>query len=285
MIYLTHGNIVDKREVERKFEIEIDQMLISAIPKEWKTKVKSTERLQFSKTNPLSLKLDDKLTIVTLDLKCKKICKEFVNLKTKDLKPTAVVKWENLYPNHNFDWREIFTLPFKVSRETKLQSFQYQVLNRYIACNSLLVKWGKAESALCTKCGEVEDIEHLLYMCATVKSFWEEFYQFWQKCYNFAISLTTKEVLFGIPNELNMPELHALNFCVLMAKRFVYVCNLNGKPPCFSQFWSELKTRIKIEKQITTQNQKYEEFRERYEPLERVFEKWRRDNLLRYNHD
>ena len=41
-----------------------------------------------------------------------------------------------------------------------------------------------------------------------------------------------------------------------------------------------MKNRIKIEQQIALQNQKYEEFREKYEPMERVFEKWRNDNLL-----
>ena len=117
-------------------------------------------------------------------------------------------------------------------------------------------------------------------MCKTVKSFWKEFYNFWQKCYNFAVSLTIEEILFGISNEFNMPELHALNFCVLSAKRFVYVNNLNGNAPCFRHFWCEMKNRIKIEQQLALQNQKYEEFREKYEPMERVFEKWRNDNKL-----
>lgn len=268
--------------MERKFEIKIDQMfynsLICAIPQKWKTLVKSNEISNFKRTNPLSLKLENRLTNLSGDLKCKKFCKEFINLKTKDCTPTATLKWENLYNNHDFDWKEIFTLPFRVCRETKLQSFQYQIINRYIASNNILFKWGKVESPLCTKCGEIEDIEHLLYQCTYVEPFWKDFYKFWQKCYDFVINLTIQEILFGITNVMNMPEIHALNFLVLMAKRFIYVSNLDGKNPYFRFFWCQLKNRILIEKQIALQKQEYGEFIEKYGPIEKEFERFR--NLL-----
>ena len=288
-LFDTTGKILGIKEVERKLKIVIDQMFynsaISAIPKEWKTKLKSNENYDFTRTNPLSLKIENKITAVSFELKCKKICKELINLKTKDVIPTATLKWENIYMNHDFDWKEIFTLPFKVCRETKLQSFQYQIINRYIASNNMLYKWGKSESPSCTKCNETEDIEHLLYHCKGVKPFWKEFHKFWETCYGFVINLTIEEVLFGISNKMNMPELHALNFCMLMAKKFIYSSNLDGKEPSFRFFWGQLKNRMTIEKQINLQNQTYEEFKNMYGPMEKVFEKWRNDNLLRLRID
>ena len=140
----------------------------------------------------------------------------------------------------------------------------------------MLYKWGKSKGPSCTKYSEPDNIKHLIYHCNGVKTFGKNFIS-----YRFVINLTIEDVLFGMSNSMNMPELHALNCCVLTTKKFIYSSNLDWKEPFFRYFWCQLKNRMTIEKQINLQNQTYGEFREMYGPTEKGFEKWRNDNLLR----
>ena len=74
---------------------------------------------------------------------------------------------------------------------------------------------------------------------------------------------------------MNLPDIHALNFCILMAKKYIYTCNFEGKPPLFKSFLCRIKNRLMIEKHIAIQNQNYTKFKERYEPIEKLFAgKW-----------
>ena len=76
------------------------------------------------------------------------------------------IKWEEYLYYYDFDWKEIRTLPFKITRETELQSLQFRILNRYIACKDSLFKWGKAENNICVACKKRETMEHICYMNA-----------------------------------------------------------------------------------------------------------------------
>ena len=252
--------------------------LISAIPREWKKQIKSNKNGKFTRTNPLSIKLDDKITQLTPDIKCKQFYAEFIRIKTKDVHAAAIHKWEELYPNYQFEWKEIYSLPYKTCRETNLQSFQYQIINRYIACNSALFKWGKVESPLCTECKEIEDIEHLLFTCSKVKPFWSLFRDFWQQCYGFVIDIKVENILFGLSNEMNLPEIYALNFCILMAKRFIYVCNFEGNHIIFKHYLMRLKNRLITENLISIKKDNVRNFKSLYGPIEALFDRKR-------NHD
>ena len=268
----TERNIQSKSGLEQKFNIEIDQMfynsLISAIPRNWKKQIKSNSNVKFVKSNPLCIKLENKLTLLTKEIRCKTVCTEYIKIKTKDVHTPATHKWEELYPDYHFDWREIYCLPYKICRETKLQSFQYQVINRYIACNYSLFKWGKADSPLCADCNTIEDIEHLFFRCHNVNSFWIAFKVFWQKCYQFTVEVKMEDILFGMSNGMDLPEIYALNFCILMAKKFIYECNIDGKAPIFKHYLFRLKNRLIVEKLISIKNEHLSKFNERYEPIE-----------------
>ena len=56
--------------------------------------------------------------------------------------PTSIETWINIFPYlETEDWDPIFSRTFKTIRETSLQSFQYQILNRILNCNDRLYKW------------------------------------------------------------------------------------------------------------------------------------------------
>ena len=53
--------------------------------------------------------------------------------------PVCIEKWKEIYPEiKNEEWNEIFKHPFRITRETKLQTFQYKIIHRIINCNKKL---------------------------------------------------------------------------------------------------------------------------------------------------
>ena len=114
------------------------------------------------------VKLDNKIKSLE-NLHPKEFSSHFILQKTQIA--SAVHKWESIYPEYNFDWKLIYTNPYSITTDTNLQSFQYKVINRFIACNSLLFIWRKKEHSNCNHCEEIDNIEHHLYRCNELQPF------------------------------------------------------------------------------------------------------------------
>ena len=54
-----------------------------------------------------------------------------------------------MYYYADFDWTVLFKIPYKVARETDVQSLQFKIINRYIPCKANLYLWGKESSDKC----------------------------------------------------------------------------------------------------------------------------------------
>lgn len=75
---------------------------------------------------------------------------------------TAQLKWtsDDLYAN--IKWKTAYRIPFETTKETKIQWFQYKILNRIIPTNYNLKKIGIKNCEICSLCKQHrEDIEHL----------------------------------------------------------------------------------------------------------------------------
>lgn len=55
---------------------------------------------------------------------------------------------DNVHLLQEENWEDIFTLPFRTTRETKLQSFGFKLINRLTPCAKYLHKSKKAHSAI-----------------------------------------------------------------------------------------------------------------------------------------
>ena len=61
----------------------------------------------------------------------------FIDEKTQP--PVCIEKMKKIYPDiKNEEWNEILKHPFLITRETKLQTFQYKIIHRIINCNKKL---------------------------------------------------------------------------------------------------------------------------------------------------
>lgn len=206
---------------------------------------------------------------------------EYLKNKTNNIKTSAELKWEELFYHDNFEWKEIYTLPYLVCRETNIQSFQYQIINRYIACNEALSKWGKSDTPLCVKCNVVESIEHMFFHCIDSTIFWTEFNKIWYLSYNFKINLRTEDIIFGVIDNMNSPEIHALNFCILHARQFIYRRNIDGKKVEINYFLDVIRNKLYTERHIMTEKGEITKFIERYQPIEQFLKEQLKLNQLR----
>ena len=103
--------------------------LLSAIPKDWKSKIHSST-FNYEQTPKFSLKLNQK-EVPIFKVTSRKVYWEIVNCKIK--KPTALETWLDLFPflEHE-NWGSVYTLVYKITTEPYLQTFQYKIINRTI---------------------------------------------------------------------------------------------------------------------------------------------------------
>ena len=256
-----NGSFKTCNNLQLEYNLNIDTMkynsLITAIPKKWTKLIKETENPYFEVIEKNSIKI------------CKKIkkleqitCKEFYwqLISKKYVRPTALGKWEENYYYANFNWNDIFILPYQIARETSLQSLQFTIINRFTSCRSNINKWYSEEDKNCVLCHTEETIEHLLFWCNEVKSFWSCFQRWWKNNHNCNINLGCINILFGITNENKDTMIHTLNYCILFAKNYIVKCKSQHNPCNFNNFFPKLKYRIDVERQIAECNGQVLEF-------------------------
>ena len=137
-------------------------------------------------------------------------------------------KYDNLFNTDTFrlGWEKIYKLPFKTTLYTKLQEFQYKLLNRIIYTNDMLFKFTKIDSPSCYFCeDEPETLEHFFFYCSKVRAFWEEVNLLLNSqgmiCRSFNFRYILFRVLDTVSNEI------LLNYIVLKSKHFIYRTKLN----------------------------------------------------------
>ena len=80
-------------------------------------------------------------------------------------KPTFQTYFEKKFQNPELEWKDIYTLPRRVTINTNLRIFQYKLLHNILYLNKMLYKFGKKVSPLCSFCmGKPESAIHLFIL-------------------------------------------------------------------------------------------------------------------------
>lgn len=103
--------------------------------------------------------------------------KDFYNiLSQNDSIPTGRKKWEETFDFNNETWKEIYNLPFRVTKSTKLQWFQFRINYHILTTNSYLFKARLINSPMCKAChSETEYIIHSIWECEKVQIYFKQF--------------------------------------------------------------------------------------------------------------
>ena len=87
----------------------------------------------------------------------------FLECSTKQ--PTSIGKWISEFPFlHDNDFSKFYRLPYQTVKDTKIQTFQYTVLNRILPCKEMLFKWNIEETEQCTYCNDCDTLTHIVCM-------------------------------------------------------------------------------------------------------------------------
>ena len=257
------GKVLSCNNLNEKFNIDLSIMsynsLYSAIPRSWKTIVKNTVRIEVDTSIMLSInnkkKCIEKIT-------SKEIYWELV--RKYGVKPKSCLKWESLYDLVEFDWDYIFSLPYKVSRETNIQSFQFQIIHRFFPCNAVLSKWYEDHDNKCAYCDAEDTLEHYFFSCTETKSFWNAFQDWWFNVSTVRMSLNLFHILFGLLNPNEDILFDTLNFFILCAKRYIAQQKRNERPYVMEVYLRQLKRRLEYERIICTNNMNLEFFTQKW---------------------
>ena len=134
---------ISHTEIERKYGIKCNFLdvlqLRQSIPIEWRILLFNTVNSSKNKLTNFHVQIVDVMQDLN-KLTCKHMYWTLVSKKSR--KPTAIKKWSEYFTQFtNADesvWPRIYQMSFMVTRETRLQSFQYRILHRIIPCNKWL---------------------------------------------------------------------------------------------------------------------------------------------------
>ena len=117
------------------------------------------------------------------------------------------------FPLFNFKWKDIYTLPRKVTINANLRSFQYKISNNILYLNEKLRTFGLSNTQLCSfwKMQE-ETISHLFYYCIYIQDVWNQVQIYFTDCFDFS-QLKPQTAIFGfrdIDNDTFLIQNHIL---------------------------------------------------------------------------
>lgn len=152
----------------------------------------------------------------------------------------------------SLEWSEICRRTFVFSRETKLQSFQYRILNRILPCGVFLKRIRIADSDVCLFCQEKDTIIHYLMQCNLVRPFWNAVCSWFGNVMGLYLDqLSPKEFLFWLPRGHHRGRI--INFILIQIRFYIYRQKLfNAGKLSLMQWLAEFKCKLKIEKWICT---------------------------------
>lgn len=262
-IFDNTGTYISLNQLNGKFNIEMDVMtynsLKDAIPRSWRKIVKNSHGIQVIDEIKVQVnKIEKKLESIT----SKELYWHFINNKYK--RGTAMSKWEDIFDLVHLEWEEIFSIPYKVARETNLQSLQYQIIHRFFPCNEILGTWYNDHKTTCDFCNQEDSIQHFFYECNVSKTFWKHFSTWWHSVTLVNLNVNLYDIIFGVMNPSSDTMIDALNYCILLGKRFISTQKKTNKD-CFLYYYQiELRQMLELEKYICVEKAQEKKFTKRW---------------------
>ena len=216
--------------------------LLNAIPECMKNRIQVN-----SKLNKGVFKIEFcRIKLVTIDeatekqIKAGIKCIAFNDMTQNEFK--AKRKLESIHGAiHKEEWVKIYTLYRSLNVDNHTKDLQYKILYRIVPTNKLLYKMRKVNSNMCDFCEiQIDTIEHALWECVVVKSFWLELFQIWNNLNHTDINPCKKNITFGILDE----SMSSINCVILYGKKFIQQSKKYNRPLNLSNFIENLKLTL-----------------------------------------
>lgn len=274
------GLICTAEEFQRRFGVHLPTKVIDKlklyIPQFYQDTIVPIDKVN---RNPGLVIINDRGVMTYLgDMSTKDMYKALRCKRT--IVPTARKKWVELLEDFEEvqrigSWKRWYLLPYELTREGRLQSFQYRIINRTLPCNEYLYRLKVKDSPRCTFCNEIDDIMHFLFECNETNEFWDSVGHWLQhnsEDTTIPDELSETDFLFGFNNTGNDTEMFRINYIMLLGKFYVYRQKTfaNGELDPYT-FLVELKNNLCIERMACTwegtMEKKFKVWSEFYEGL------------------
>jgi hypothetical protein len=195
-------------------------------------------------------------------LKTKSIYWEILEENHDCVSPSNIhINWTNYFSLNEEQMQKVYTLPYEVTRWTKLQALQYKIVNKIINCNYWLHKIKIKDEPTCRFCDEIETLQHFLFGCKTTKQFWKAMLSWYNGQTQENIEqLTERDITLGYIKEPNQ----TLNCCILLGKSMIYDKKNHNIQPDIYLFHCEFKEYMEIEKKISKSTNSLDLFNDKW---------------------
>ena len=212
----------------RKYDLNISYIsyagILSSIPRDWKRIIKDYGKRVDAITN----KNIDQIT--TLEKPSKSFYKKIIS-KKPFCNNKSHLKWQNdLHSEIDATrWKHIHSLPFKETKDSKLQTLQFRIIHRIFFTNTMLMKRQLLEHERCTFCNSArETVLHLFWDCTHSQTIWTCFLNVIREKYNITIARNPEYFLLGTYQNDQIPGLGIL---ILLIKKYISLMRQYQKIP------------------------------------------------------
>jgi hypothetical protein len=235
----------------------LDATLMTSLPAQWKRLLlRETRKPEF--VEPVLVQ-----HVLTKPKTCKFAYDCFV--KSLPIVKPHEVKWGQKGINiTDMEWKIYNALPYKCTKSTKLQAFQYKVIHRVLGTGVFKHMCQIIDDDACTFCAEeAETLLHLFAECPVVKAFWETLWV-WLGTYLDLISeLNQITIMFGDVDSL------MISHVILTAKYYIFLCQIRKQRPCLAGVIPMLKVEYSIEKHIAKRSMNlFKTFQDKWGPVD-----------------
>ena len=166
----------------------------------------------------------------------------FLKLIKKSEKSQSPAIWMEIFdiPFHGEYW----LLPWQSTKEVRLRTLQWKILNNIFPTNILLKKMGVKESEDCSKCKTKDFIEHFFGTCTIVKPLWEEIKKLITSFIGRLFDLTLSDIILGINDKsLTKNQREIVNHALLIGKMCISKVKYGKPAHLISLFYAESRLR------------------------------------------
>ena len=113
--------------------------IVNSIPNDWKLIIKQSQQHVCPPSNDAIQIIIESAAVDVLKVTSKMLYNEFK--RKKQTAPSAQNKIQLKFPDLSLEWKEIYSLPFTVTHDTKTRAFQYKLLNNMVFTNEKLFRF------------------------------------------------------------------------------------------------------------------------------------------------
>jgi hypothetical protein len=226
--------------------------VLAAIPKLWKSKILGNSPMD---GEPFKSLVDSDTILST---------KKARLILAEQSVPPPIVKINLRKQVSNV--KDAYELPFKVSVENNLRSFQFKIIHNIIPTNLSLYKMNIKETPQCEHClFQNETLVHMFLECPVVEPFWKDVITWWNTKRSDNINPNYSEILYGYKPESK--GFYALNHYLLIAKYHIFLARNQLESPSLKVFLALLENKIKCERQMAIKNSNYKKYEAKWTTL------------------